>query len=77
MVRMYSAPHSDGPAKPIGNSASDPQAKPRPVLSLGGKERFEDASSVVGRNSAAAVGESDAKPIDGRGLPPISGLANA
>ena len=74
---MHPAAHSDGPAKPIRNLASDPQAKPRPVFSLGGKERFEDASSVVGRNSAPDVGESDAKPIDGRGLPPVGGLANA
>jgi len=74
---MHPAAHSDGPAKPIRNSASDPQAKPGAVFSLGRKERFGDATSVVGRNSAAAVGESDAKPIDGRGLPPVGGLANA
>ena len=74
---MYSAPHSDGTAKPICDPASNPQAKPSPVFSFGGEERFEDATSVMVRNSAAAVGEGDAKPVDCRGLPPVSGPANA
>ena len=45
-------------------SRERPEAKPSPIFALGGKERFEDANSYVGRNSAAAVGECDAKPID-------------
>ena len=77
IVRMHPAAHSDGTAKPIRNPACDPQAKPSPVFSLCGEKRFEDSSSMVAWNAAAAVGKSDSKPVDRRSLVPGSGLANA
>ena len=55
--------------EPPGRSAI-PRAthRPSPVpFPLGGEERLEYATSVVGRDSASAVGEGDANPVDGSG----------
>jgi len=73
---MHAAAHSDRTAKPICNPTSYPEAQAGSVFSLGGKERLEDASSMVWRDSATAVSKRNTKLIDCRNLAPISGLAN-
>lgn len=74
---MHSAAHSDRAAEPMHNTLSDPEAKPRSVFSFGGKERIEDASSVVGRNTATAVSKGDAEAIDYPIPAPVNTLADA
>jgi hypothetical protein len=74
---MHSAAHSDGAAKAICNSASYPEAESGPAFSLRGKERLKYASRIVRWDSATAVGNGDAEPIDCSSLAPVNGLSDA
>ena len=54
---MHAATHSDRTAETMRDTASNPKAKPSPVLSFGGEKRLEDALRIVDRDPTAAVGQ--------------------